>query len=176
MEAPVNRKWILTTAVLLCLGFAASVVFAQQPAKTIKQQIVGTWSFVKTEATHPDGTKTLAFGPTPKGILIFTEAGDFAHIQIADGIPKFASNSRVTGTAEENKAVVQGSISLLGTYTVNDAAKSFSRKIESGTFPNWIGQEQKLKIDSLTADELIYSNAAGSIAGVTTVNIWKRAK
>jgi hypothetical protein len=131
---------------------------------------------VRTEATQADGTKILAFGPNPKGTLILTADGHFAHIQIADGIPKFASNSRVTGTAEENKAVVQGSISLFGTYTVDEAAKMLIYKVESSTFPNWIGQEQKRPIDSITMDELIYSNLAGSIAGAKTLNIWKRAK
>jgi hypothetical protein len=97
-------------------------------------------------------------------------------IQIADAIPKFASNSRVAGTTEENKAVVQGSLSLFGTYTVDEAAKMLIYNVESSTFPNWVGQEQKRPIDSVTADELRHSNLAGSIAGATTVNIWKRSK
>jgi hypothetical protein len=171
-----NRKWLLTTAVVLCLGFVASTAIAQQPAKTLKQQLVGTWAFVRTEATQADGKKILPFGPNPKGVNIFTEDGHFVQIQIADSIPKVASNSRVTGTAEENKAVVQGSLALFGTYTVDEAAKMISYKVESSTFPNWIGQEQKRPIDSVTADELKHSNAGGSIAGAKTVNIWKRAK
>jgi hypothetical protein len=171
-----NRKWFLTTAVVLCLGFVASAAFAQQPAKTLKQQLVGTWAFVRTEATQADGKKILPFGPNPKGVNIFTEDGHFAQIQIADGIPKFASNSRVTGTAEENKAAVQGTIALFGTYTVDEAAKTIIYEVESSTFPNWVGLEQKRPIDSVTADELKHSNAGGSIAGAKTVNIWKRAK
>jgi hypothetical protein len=176
MELTMNRRGIFHLAAIAALGVALLSGNAVAQQKTLKQQLVGTWSFVKTEATQPDGTKILAFGPNPKGVIILTEDGHFAHIQIADGIPKFASNSRVTGTAEENKAVVQGSISLFGTYTVDEAAKMLIYKIESSTFPNWVGQEQKRPIDSVTADELIYSNLAGSIAGATTVNIWKRAK
>jgi hypothetical protein len=174
-----NRRTTLTlTLALLGLGLVdpAANVFAQQPAKTLRQQLIGTWTFVVTEATQPDGSKILPFGPHPKGINIFTEDGHFVQIQIADGIPKFASNSRVTGTTEENKAVVQGSLSLFGTYTVDEAAKMLIYKVESSTFPNWVGQEQKRPIDSVTADELRHSNLAGSIAGATTVNIWKRSK
>jgi len=105
---------------------------AQQ--KTVKQQLVGTWIFVRTEATQADGKKLLPFGPNPRGILIFAEDGHFAHLQVADGIPKFASSSRVTGTAEENRAAIQGSIALSGTYTVDEAVKAFTRKIEATTF------------------------------------------
>ena len=167
----------LTMAIVaLCLAGAATGALAQQPATTLKQQLVGAWTFVGTEANLPDGKKSLPFGSNPKGINIFTEDGHFAQIQIADGIPKVASNSRVTGTAEENKAIIQGSIALFGTYTVDEAAKMIIYKVESSTFPNWIGQEQKRPIDSLTADELRHSNLGASIAGASTVNIWKRAK
>jgi hypothetical protein len=171
-----NRREVLHSSLVvpLPLTFFSGYAVAQQ--KTVKQQLVGTWTFVRTEATQADGRKVLPFGPNPRGSLIFTEDGHFAHLQVADGIPKFVSNSRVTGTAEENKAVIQGSIALSGTYTVDEVVKAFTRKIEAATFPNWIGEEQKLKIDSLTADELIYSNLAGSIAGATTLNIWKRTK
>jgi hypothetical protein len=169
-----HRSLHLSLGVLLVLTSFPSCATAQE--KTVKQQLVGTWIFVRTEATQADGRKLLPFGPNPKGSLIFAEDGHFVHLQVAEGIPKFASNSRVTGTAEENKAVIQGSIALSGTYTVDEAVKAFTRKIEATTFPNWIGEEQKLKIDSLTADELIYSNLAGSIAGATTLNIWRRAK
>ena len=103
-------------------------------AQTIKQQLVGTWTFVVTEATLPDGKKMRPFGTTPKGTLIFTEDGRFASVQVAAGIPKFASNSRVTGTAEENAAVVKGSIALFGNYTVDEATKTVTYKIESATF------------------------------------------
>jgi hypothetical protein len=171
-----DRRGILRLSgvVPLALTFFSGHAVAQQ--RTVKQQLVGTWTFVRTEATQADGKKILPFGPNPKGTLIFTEDGHFAHMQVAGDTPKFASNSRVTGTAEENKAVVQGSIALSGTFTVDETVKAFTRKVEATTFPNWVGEEQKLNIDSLTADELIYSNLVGSIAGATTVNIWKRAK
>jgi hypothetical protein len=170
-----NRTLTLAI-VVLCLAGSATAVYAQQAATTLKQHLVGTWTFVRTEATLPDGKKSLPFGSDPKGVNTFTEDGHFTQIQIADGIPKVASNSRVTGTSEENKAIVQGSLALFGTYTVDETAKMIIYKVESSTFPNWIGLEQKRPIDLLTADELRHSNLGGSIAGASTVNIWKRAK
>jgi Lipocalin-like domain len=166
----------LGLAVMAAAGLAALQGNAGAEQKTLRQQLVGTWSFVRTEATQQDGTKLLPFGPSPRGVNIFTEDGHFSQIQVADGIASFASKSRVTGTAEENKAVVQGSLALFGTYTVDETAKTIVYKVEASTFPNWVGQEQTRPIDSLTAGELRHSNAGASIAGARTVNIWTRAK
>ena len=118
----------------------------------------------------------MPFGPHPSGVNIFTEDGHFTQIQVADGTAGLASKSRVTGTAEENKAVVQGSLALFGTYTVDETAKTIVYKVESSTFPSWVGQEQTRPIDSLTASELRPSNAGASVAGARTVNTWARAK
>jgi hypothetical protein len=170
------RRGILNLCLVvpLALTFFSDYAVAQQ--KTLKQQLIGTWDFVRTEATQADGQKILPFGANPKGVNIFTEDGHFVQIQIADGIPKFMSNSRVTGTSDENKAVVQGSLALFGTYTVDEAKRMIVYKVESSTFPNWIGLVQERPIDSITADQLIHSNAGASIAGAKTVNIWKRAR
>ena len=166
-----------TTLALLCLGVALpGGAIAQQPAKTLKQQLVGTWTFVVTEATLPDGKKSLPFGPNPQGVNIFTEDGHFAQIQINSAIPKIAADSRVSGTAEENKAVVQGSLAIFGAYTVDETTKILHYKVESSTYPNWVGQQQERKIELLTADEFTNSNQVGSIAGAKTVNVWKRGR
>jgi hypothetical protein len=103
-----NRHSIFGICAATVLGAALLAENSAAQQKTLKQQLVGIWSFVRTEATQQDGSKILPFGQNPKGVNIFTEDGHFAQIQIADGIPKFASNSRVTGTAEENKAAVVG--------------------------------------------------------------------
>ena len=155
----------LGLAVMAVAGLAALQGNAGAEQKTLRQQLVGTWSFVRTEATQQDGTKQLPFGPNPRGVNIFTEDGHFTQIQVADGI-----------AVEENKSVVQGSLALFGTYTVDETAKTIIYKVELSTFPNWVGQEQTRPIDSLTAGELRHSSADASIAGAKTVNIWTRAK
>jgi Lipocalin-like domain len=178
-ENSMDRRTTLAlgTIALLCLGAALpGGAVAQQPAKTLRQQLVGTWTFVLTEATQPDGSKILPFGPDPKGVNIFTEDGNFVQIQINSAIPKIAADSRVSGTAEENKAVVQGSLAVFGTYTVDEAARILRYKVESSTYPNWAGQQQERKIELLTETEFKNSNQAGSIAGAKTVNVWRRVK
>jgi hypothetical protein len=94
----------------------------------------------------------------------------------ATGSRRRSRQNTAPSTPEENRAVVQGTLALFGTYTVDETKKMIVYKVESSTFPNWIGLVQERPIVSITADELIHSNAGGSIAGAKTVNIWKRAK
>ena len=51
------------------------------------------------------------------GLSLPDEAGHFMLILQRATLPRFASANRMSGTAEENKAVVQGSIAYFGTYT-----------------------------------------------------------
>jgi hypothetical protein len=60
----------LGLAVMAVAGLAALQGNAGAQQKTLRQQLVGTWSFVRTEATQQDGTKLLPFGPSPRGVNI----------------------------------------------------------------------------------------------------------
>ena len=168
----------LTTiaAGLLALSLSAAAAVAQ-PAKSLKDQIVGTWNFVVAEVTAPDGKKSFPFGETPKGILIFTADGRFAQIHVAGDVPKFTSGNRLTGTAEEYAAINRRSLSVFGTYTVDEEKKTVTYKIISSTFPNWEGEAQTRTIDKLTADEFVNTNPAASrdVPAVAS-NVYRRAK
>jgi hypothetical protein len=167
------RKLVIVIA--LCLFLAASVS-AQQEAGYLKKQIVGTWVLVSAVATNADGSTFMPFGPTPSGMAVFDNNGHFMMLNMSSTLPKFASNNRSTGTPEENKAIVTGSLGIFGTYTVNEAEKAVAWRIEASTFPNWVGQEQKRPINSLTADELRYTNPAPSVGGPSMLFVWKRVK
>jgi hypothetical protein len=62
----------------------------------------------------------------------------------------------------------------VGTYTVNEADKSFTFRVDNATFPNWDKTEQKRPF-VITGDELKYTTPVASAGGTATV-IWKRAK
>src|SRR5262249_38049051 len=101
-----NRPTTLVlSTTLLCLGVVSPTL-----AQTAKE-LVGTWTVVSGETVRPDGGRTPTFGDNPKGNLVFTSDGRFVYLYSRGDLPKFASNNRTTGTADENKAVVQGSIS-----------------------------------------------------------------
>ena len=83
----------------------------------------------------------------------------------------------MTGTADENKAVVQGIISHFGTYTVDEAGKTFTFRIAASSFPNWDGTAQKRPITAITDEVLTYNNPTPSVSGYVRAEVaWKKAK
>jgi len=137
------------------------------------RDVVGTWALVSS-VTEKDGTRTDQFGSGAKGMLTMDASGHFMLTIIGPDLPKFASNNRAGGTPEENKAVVSKSIAMIGTYSVNSVEKTLTFKVESATFPNWNGTEQKRLLASGEKDELKYITPTASSGGVGTVT-WKRA-
>jgi hypothetical protein len=160
-------------AAVLALTLCAGSAVAQQ---SLKQQIVGTWEFTVAEVTAADGRKSFPFGETPKGILIFTPDGRFAQIHVASDVPKFASGNRLMGTPEEYAAINRRSLSVFGTYTVDEEKKTVTYKIISSTFPNWEGEAQTRTIDKLTAEEFVNTNPNVAGGRGSAANYYKRAK
>jgi hypothetical protein len=153
----------------------AGEAFAQQPAKTLKEQFVGTWRLMELYYKAQDGTRTDSLGPKPRGILRLDADGDFTLQIMATSLPKFASNSRTDGTAEENKAVVHGTTSYYGTYSVDEKDNIFAVHIEACTYPNFDGADQKRPF-TLKGNELTFTNKNSSIAGSSVWQTWKRIK
>src|SRR5712692_5571964 len=159
-------------AAVLALALSAGAAAAQ----SLKDQIVGTWNFVIAEVTAPDGKKSFPFGETPKGILIFTADGRFAQIHVASDVPRIASNNRLTGTPEEYAGIMQRSLSVFGTYTVDEANKTVTYNIVSASFPNWEGEAQTRVIDKLTTEEFVNTNPNVAGGRGSASNSYRRAK
>jgi len=157
-------------------ALALTACATTQQAQTLKNQIVGTWEFVVAEVKAPDGKKSFPFGETPKGILIFTSDGRFAQVHVAGDVPRIASNNRLTGTPEEYGAIMRRSLSVFGTYTVDEGKKTVTYKIVSSSFPNWEGEAQVRTIDKLTADEFVNTNPNVAGGRGSASNFYKRAR
>jgi hypothetical protein len=165
---------LIVTLVALALTTTTSLA---QSAKSLRDQLVGTWSFVIAEITMADGKKQLPFGDKPNGMLIFTADGHFSQVHVASGLPRIASNNRLAGTAEENKAILAGSLALFGTYTVDEEKRTVTFHIQASTFPNLEGVAQVRTIDQLTADEFRNTNPAATRDGpAVAMNVYRRAK
>jgi len=164
-----------TATALLTLALSAGTA-AAQPAQSLKDQIVGTWNFVVAEVTAPDGKKAFPFGETPKGILIFTGNGRFAQIHVAGEVPKIASNNRLTGTPEEYAEIMRRSLSVFGTWTVDEEKKTVTYNIVSSSFPNWQGEAQTRVIDKLTTEEFVNTNPSVAGGRGSASNFYKRVK
>jgi len=162
-----NRIITLATAALI-VGVALPGSAMAQTAK----DLVGTWTNVSNINIRQDGSRVEVFGPKGTGLAMFDSNGRFAIVNINPETPKFASNNRAQGTAEENKAAMLGGIALFGTYSVADKVINF--KVAGSTYPNWNGTEQKRNVSAFTPDQFTWTLPA-SIGGTAEVT-WKRVK
>ena len=152
-------------ALFICFGAAGA------QAQTA-QDLVGTWTLAS--ATIRSGeVKMDMFGPDPSGTLMFGRDGHYALIFLRRDLPKLASNNRLSQTVEESRDITKGSIAHFGTYAVDETGKFLVLRIESSTFPNWAGAEQRRPF-SLSGDELTYISPGSS--GVATDIVLRRAK
>jgi len=168
-----NRRNTLAaiSASLLLLSLA---VPAGDAAAQGAKSLVGTWTMVSNDTIDASGKKTPTFGSNARGSLIFASNGRYSVNIARASLPKFASDNRAKGSAEENQAVIAGSIAHFGKYTVDEKDKAFTFHIETSTYPNWDGTAQRRPF-SVSGDELKYSVAASSAGGRSEL-VWKRAK
>jgi hypothetical protein len=113
------RVLTLTTSALLLVELVLPASDALGQQKSLKEQVVGSWSYISVDTVRPDGREQM-YGPNPKGLVIFDSNGRYALVNARSDLAKFSSNNRTQGTPEENKAVVLGSIAHFGRYTVNE--------------------------------------------------------
>jgi hypothetical protein len=166
------EKHLVGSAVLvLGLALLPSGAIAQQ--KSLKEQLVGAWTAVAWERAAPDGTKVQAFGTNPKGITYFGADGRYFVIFARADLPKLANNDRANASPEEAKTLVGGALAYAGTYSVDEANRSITVRIDVTTFPNQPA-ESKRTITSITADELKLTNPGATSGGRVDVTL-KRA-
>src|SRR4029077_20947346 len=102
----------------------------------------------------------------PTGSMTFDAGGHFSIVITRVDVATFASNNRETGTADENKAAMQGSIAYFGSYSAD--AGTASLHIDGSSFPNWRGADQKRTFavsgDNLNWPHPTVSTGAGGAA------------
>ncbi len=86
-----------------------------------------------------EGESVPVYGERPSGMLVFTPNMHFVEVPTDADVPRFASDLRGGGTAEENAAAMAGGIGFFGTYSVDSAGAIAGNRVVGSTFPNWIG-------------------------------------
>jgi hypothetical protein len=170
-----NRRSILSFSAAVVFGLVLATDSVIGQTKTLKEQLVGTWTLVSFDSFDASGAKVPNMeGRDLKGLVIFTDNGRMSVQYIAD-FPKIASKDRLKTTPEEEKAVAHGVLSYFGTYSVNEAEKTMSYRIERSSFPNQVTGTDAKRVVTLTGDELKIDNP-GRTAGGRTVIVLRRAK
>ena len=67
----------LTTMALLFLGVALTPGDVVGQEKTLKEQLVGTWTYVSVDTVNPDGSRVPMYGPNPQGLAVFDSNGHY---------------------------------------------------------------------------------------------------
>ena len=168
-----KRRNILGMAGMTLLACAVLAGNAAAQQKTLKEQLVGAWTLVSTDATAKDGTKRQAFGANPKGILILDTSGRYAVVLGRPDRPKFkaSDNFRLDTPAAEFGEAARAFTAYFGTWSVNEADKTLIRQYEGALIPNEEGREIKSSV-SLAGNELKLSNT--SPTGVRFETVYKR--
>jgi hypothetical protein len=167
------------TGTLAAVVFFASAVLsegshAQPQPHNLKEQIVGTWSAV-SQYVDQDGKRLEPFGSSPKGMAVYDRNGRFIFVLQRASLPNFASNNRLTGTAEENRAIVQGSIAYFGSYSINENEQKINLHYDGSTYPNWDGEDQS-RLISIIGDELKIISPVSTVGGGTVHLVLRRVK
>jgi hypothetical protein len=131
-----------------------------------KDRLMGTWTYESVVVERTGGAKVVPFGPDPKGFITFYADGRYSLQLIRPDIPKIASKDRLSGTAEENRAVVQGVVSQFGTYSVNEAEGTLTLHVETSSFPNENGTDHERIITFISADKLQWTNPTPTTPGI----------
>jgi hypothetical protein len=160
------------TSMVLCTGIVLSSGFATAQQKSLKEQLIGTWTIVSNDNVAPDGTKRQLFGPNPKGILVLAANGHYTQIIVHPDRPNFKVNNRLEGTPEENTAAVHGTTATFGTWSVDEASTTLIVRNEGGMFPNQVGTESKRSV-TLAGDQLRIGNP-NPASGGRSESVWKR--
>jgi hypothetical protein len=168
-----RRRYVL--GLCMAASFASFLTtensFAQQ--KSLKEQRVGAWTLVSASSKLPDGSP--AWGANAIGLIIFTTSGHYSTQLMRSDLPKYASNSRAKGTPEEYKTIAMGSVANFGTYSVNEANKTFTISYDGSTFPNRKGAKETRPF-VIEGDQLRITNPAPSTGGESSQLIYRRAK
>ena len=182
-SAKPDKDWstapTITAVALLCMTVALSSGSAIGQSQMVvpsgraigqppisQDRLVGTWTYESVVIERTDGTRVAPFGPDPKGFITLSTDGRYSLQLIRPDIPKIASKDRLSGTAEENRAVAQGVVSQFGTYSVNEAEGTLTLHVETSSFPNENGTDQERIIASISADKLQWTNPTPTTPGI----------
>ena len=152
-----KRLSVLSLSAMLVVGLASLPGNTVAQQKSLKEQIVGTWTLVSCDSTTADGAKA-PYCVNPKGSFIIDANGQYAGMIIAGG--------RASATAP-------GAVGNFGTWSVNEADKTFTEHLVASLNPAVDGMDLKLSV-SLAGDEVRFVGSA--IGGVRVDLTYRRAK
>src|SRR2546423_4750078 len=115
-----NWLRILGILAISMSALALSPENAVSQQKSLREQLLGTWTLVSHESVRPDGSRFPVYGANPKGVAFFDPDGHFIITVMRSDRAKYAIDLPTQGTVEENKGTAQGTITYFGTYSLSE--------------------------------------------------------
>jgi hypothetical protein len=135
-------------------------VASQTQQKSASELIAGSWTLMIADNVSREGNNVPGFGPLPTGTARFGTDGRYSF----EVVPS-------TGN--------QPGVSASGTYTLDEAGKALTLKVEESSAPNWKGTTQTGTVKFVSSDHLGWTTSAPLVASSDfsgTELIWARAK
>ena len=157
----------------LALVLAPVAASAQQ--KTIKDQLVGSWSKVFSEQTFPDGRKVHYVDVHPRGISTFDIHGRLTVMLGHSDLTNSLSNDHSRLTPEAAVAIAKGIRVYYGSYRVNEVDKVLNFDLEGTSFADELVGSQTRFIAQINDLDLKIRDQRTSVGGQVEVS-YKRLK
>jgi Lipocalin-like domain len=156
-----NRRSILRLCGSAAMGFIASSarVLAQGEKTSGKDSIVGKWTLMIADDVGKEGSKVPGFGPLPNGTATFGSDGHYS-LQLMSSSGK------------------EPPLTCSGTYTLDDAVKTLTLRVDQSSAASWRGTTQTGKLKFLTNDYLGWTQSTPLAASSDFTGaelIWRRA-
>jgi hypothetical protein len=126
-------------------------------AKTLHEQVIGTWSLVSYQSTDKEGNVIYPLGEDAKGFIMYNPDGYMSAQIMASGRPAYQSGGLHTGTQEEMAAAAHGYLAYSGRFEVDEEKQELTHHMDVSMNPTWLGQSQP-RIAKIDGDTVVIFN------------------
>jgi Lipocalin-like domain len=173
------RAGYLWSVEMLRLAIICGLLFIQQAwsqsMTPSKDQIVGTWRLVAASATSGSIRNDAPYGPTPSGLITYTDDGRVMAIICHSGRKPLASGDRISASTEERAEAFATSFSYAGRYSISN--DKIIHRVELASVQNWVDTDL-IRLARVDGDRITLTTPAISVGGEirTTELIWERIR
>ncbi|MEK4538139.1 lipocalin-like domain-containing protein [Peribacillus sp. FSL K6-1552] len=125
--------------------------------KSIRDQVVGTWSLVSYETQDADGHVIYPLGKDAKGFIMYNPDGFMSAQLMASGRPAYQSGDLHTGTLEEMATAAHGYLAYSGQFEVDEENHQLIHHMDVSLNPTWLNQAQP-RIAKIEGDQVVIFN------------------
>ncbi|MFC9598748.1 lipocalin-like domain-containing protein [Peribacillus butanolivorans] len=125
--------------------------------KSMRDQVVGTWSLVSYETQDADGHVIYPLGKDAKGFIMYNPDGYMSAQLMASGRPAYQSGDLHTGTPEEMATAAHGYLAYSGQFEVDEENHQLIHHMDVSLNPTWLNQAQP-RIAKIEGDLVVIFN------------------